>query len=439
MSQLTIGLIIFLFLGFLLAVRTPIAISLLVAGAVGYTWLDNANATLNVLAGLSEDLLRGYSFSVIPLFVLMGIIAGRSSMASKLYEATRILSRKGARASLATATIGSCAVFGAICGSSIATAATMTPIAMPEMKRYGYETGFSASIIAAGGTLGILIPPSVILIIYALLAEQSILTLFAAALPLGVLLAIFCVFVAKFLVFRTPELAPEVPVADRGIGEKLKILWGTWRIAVVFGISLGGIYLGWFSPTEAAAAGAGLAFLLAVGSRELNWRDTLRVLDDTLMTSAQIFFIFIGGLMFARFVALTQIPINLADWVVGSGIPGPVVIIMIVVLYIFLGCVLETVSMILVTVPVFLPLITGLGYDPVWFGLLVVIVAEMGLITPPVGLNIFVIRSQLPDVSLGKIFRSVTPFLSAHLALIFLMMLLPDFVNWFPKLLGVAY
>lgn len=313
----------------------------------------------------------------------------------------------------------------------------MTPITMPEMRRYGYDTGFAAGTIAAGGTLGILIPPSIILIVYALLAEQSIITLFAAALPLGILLAIFCVLVAKVLVLRRPQLAPDVPTDEIGTADKLKALWGTWRIAVVFGISLGGIYLGWFSPTEAAAAGAALAILLAVLSRELGWRALMRALDDTLVTSAQIFFIFIGGLMFARFVALTQIPAHLAAWMIAAGIPGPLVLVMMIALYILLGCVLETVSMILVTVPVFLPLIVSLGYDPVWFGLLVVVVAEMGLITPPVGLNIFVIRSQLPDVSLGTMFKGVAPFLFAHLALIFLMLVMPDFVNWFPKLLGV--
>lgn len=437
MSQVSIGITIFILLGFLLAVRTPIAIALLIAGSVGYIWLDNLTSTMNVVAGLSGDLLRGYSFSVIPLFVLMGIIAGRSSMASRLYEATRVLSRKGAKASLATATIGSCAVFGAICGSSIATAATMTPITMPEMRRYGYDEGFAIGTIASGGTLGILIPPSIILIVYALLAEQSILTLFAAALPLGALLAIFCILIAKTLVIRRPELAPEVPALERTPEEKLKAVLGAWRIAVVFGISLGGIYLGWFSPTEAAAAGAGLAILLAVLSRELDLRTFLRALDDTLITSAQIFFIYIGGLMFARFVALTQIPVDLANWVTEAGIPGPIVIVLMVLLYVLLGCVLETVSMILVTVPVFLPLITGLGYDPVWFGLLVVIVAEMGLITPPVGLNIFVIRSQLPDIGLARMFRGVAPFLIAHLALIVLMMLVPGAVSWFPRLLGV--
>jgi tripartite ATP-independent transporter DctM subunit len=277
----------------------------------------------------------------------------------------------------------------------------------------------------------------VILIIYALLAEQSISTLFAAALPMGILLALFCILVAKALVWRRPGLAPALTARSADSRTRIVALAATWKIALVFGISLGGIYLGWFSPTEAAAVGAGLAILVAVAGGELSRRDLAAAFDETLVTSAQIFFIFLGGLMFARFVALTQIPVTLTEAVRDLGLAPVAVILIMVAIYVVLGCILETVSMILVTVPVFLPLVMELGYDPVWFGLLVVIVAEMGLITPPVGLNVFVIRSQVGDISLATMFRGVAPFLLAHGLLIGVMILFPGAVMLLPSLLGL--
>jgi tripartite ATP-independent transporter DctM subunit len=430
------GALAFALLVVLMALRLPIAAALTVAGFVGYGLVDSWRTATLMLGSIPGELVRGYSFSVIPLFVLMGTIAARSGMAGELYAAARALERPTSRGSLASATIGACAMFGAICGSSIATAATMTRVAVPEMRRLGYDDGFAAGTVAAGGTLGILIPPSVILIVYALLAEQSVPALFAAGIVPGIVLTLLCVAVAKVLVRRDPSLAPPLGAAAAP-GSRLRTLLRTWKIATIFAVSLGGIYLGWFSPTEAAAVGAALTALIAFATRTIGLRGFLDALDEAIVTSAMLFFVFLGALMFARFVALTQLPAGLVELIAELALPATLVILILILVYVALGCILETVSMILITVPVFLPLIVSLGYDPVWFGILVVVVAEVGLITPPVGLNIFVIRSQLRDIALTTIFRGVTPYLAAHIILIALLIALPAVALWLPSALGV--
>ncbi|MGD8340637.1 MAG: TRAP transporter large permease [Gammaproteobacteria bacterium] len=435
MSGEFIGLLLLGGLLLLMALRVPIAIALAIAGFAGYASLDGLTSATFILSAIPGELVRGYSFTVIPLFVLMGTVASASGMAAELYEASRRLARPRASASLASATIGTCAMFGAICGSSIATAATMTRVAIPEMRRAGYADGFAAGTVAAGGTLGILIPPSVILIIYALLAEESVPDLFAAGLIPGLILTLLCVVVAKITARLRPEVAPSIQ-SDGSRASRLTGLLKTWKLLLIFGVSLGGIYAGWFSPTEAAAVGAGLTTLVAAITRTLSFRAFIRALDEAILTSAMLFFVFLGALMFARFIALTQLPVTFAAAITDLGLPAAFVILVLVAFYVGLGCVLETVSMILITVPVFLPLVVGLGYDPVWFGILVVVVAEMGLITPPVGLNIFVIRSQLPDISLTTIYRGVLPYLAASVGLTLLLILLPDLALWLPRIIG---
>ena len=435
MSGELTGLLLFGGLLLLMALRVPIAIALAVAGFAGYAALDGITSATFVLSSIPGELVRGYSFTVIPLFVLMGTVASASGMAAELYDASRLLARPRASASLASATIGTCAMFGAICGSSIATAATMTRVAIPEMQRAGYADGFAAGTVAAGGTLGILIPPSVILIVYALLAEQSVPELFAAGLLPGLVLTVLCVCVAKLTVRLHPEVAPAIPT-DGNSSHRLTGLLKTWKLLLIFGVSLGGIYLGFFSPTEAAAVGAGLTTLIAAITKTLRFKAFIQALDEAILTSAMIFFVFLGALMFARFIALTQLPATFADTVTNLGLPAPLVIVVLVAFYVLLGCVLETVSMILITVPVFLPLIVSLGYDPVWFGILVVVVAEMGLITPPVGLNIFVIRSQLPTINLTTMYRGVLPYLAAPAVLTLVLIVLPDLALWLPRSLG---
>ncbi|MCV0394938.1 MAG: TRAP transporter large permease [Rhizobiaceae bacterium] len=434
MSPELIGVGAIVLLVIMIALRVPIAIALIAAGLVGYAGYDSPQRALSMLASVPAEMLRGYSLSVVPLFVLMGAVASRSGLSASLYEAARAFSSARGRGSLASATIGACAMFGAICGSSIATAATMTRIAVPEMRKAGYSDRLAAGSVAAGGTLGILIPPSVILVIYALLVEESVPALFAAAMLPGLILVGFCIVVVKVLVTIDPSLAAPVG-RDMPAGERLKALAGTWRIVLIFGLSLGGIYLGWFSPTEAAAVGAAAAVVVATLSRTLTWREFAAAVDETVTTSAMLFLVFLGALMFGRFIALTRVPMVLTDFVTALDLPGEAVIVLVVLFYLVLGCLLDTVAMVLITVPVLLPLVVSVGYDPVWFGILVVVVAEMGLITPPVGMNIFVIKAQMPELALSDMFKGVLPFLAAHAALVTVLVLFPQVTAWLPGLL----
>lgn len=431
MSPALWGCIVLALLFGMVALRIPIALALMAAGFVGYAGLDGVGRALLVVGAVPGEMIRGYSFSVVPLFVLMGTVAAAAGMSRELYQAARSLARPSARGSLATATISACALFGAICGSSIATAATMTRVSVPEMRRARYADSFAAGSVAAGGTLGILIPPSVVLVIYALLAEASVPALFAAAFIPGLLLTLFAIAVAKLLATR-PGVAP--PLADAAQPPHRALL-ATWKLGFVFALSIGGIYLGWFSPTEGAAVGASSTIAIALFTRSITPPALWQAIREAVLTSATLFFVFLGALMFARFIALTRLPNTLVEIVSAAGLPALAVIAIIVFAYIVLGCILETVSMILITVPVFLPLIISLGYDPIWFGILVVVVAEMGLITPPIGMNIFVIRSQLPDISLGTIFKGVAPFLIAHLALIIVLVAFPAITTILPRIL----
>ncbi|MEM8663698.1 MAG: TRAP transporter large permease [Pseudomonadota bacterium] len=431
MSPALWGCIVLAMLLGMVALRIPIALALMGAGFIGYAGLDGVSRALLVVGAIPGEMIRGYSFSVVPLFVLMGTVAAAAGMSRELYDAAPSHARPTARGSLATATIGACALFGAICGSSIATAATMTRVSIPQMRRARYADSFAAGSVAAGGTLGILIPPSVVLVIYALLAEESVPALFAAAFIPGALLTLFAIVVAKVVAAR-PGIAP--PVEDPARPPHRALL-ATWKLGLVFALSIGGIYMGWFSPTEGAAVGAFATIAIALATRTITAPALWQAIREAVLTSATLFFVFLGALMFARFIALTRLPNTLVEIVAAAGLPALAVIAIIVLAYIVLGCILETVSMILITVPVFLPLIVSLGYDPIWFGILVVVVAEMGLITPPIGMNIFVIRSQLPDIALGTIFVGVAPFLLAHLALIAVLIAMPAITTVLPRLL----
>ena len=432
MSNEFIGLLGFLVLLLAILARLPIAIALLLVGFGGYAVMDGWRLALVTLGGIPFDLAHGYSLSVVPLFVLMGAVASRAGMSRELYQASHALF--SGRGALANATIGACALFGAVCGSSLATAATMARVSVPEMRRFGYSASLAAGAVASGGTLGILIPPSVILVLYAIIAEASVPELFAAGLVPGIVLAVLHVLVVKGWVWLQPAAAPslDAPMAWR---ERLRAMLGMWKLAVLFLLTVGGIYLGWFSPTEAAAVGAFGAIVIALATRTLDLRGLWAALDETVRTTAMLFFVMVGAFLFARFVVVTRLPMSLTETVMGWDLPSIAVLLLMVVFYLLLGCFLETVSMILITVPVFLPLIQEMGLSPVWFGILLVVVAEVGLITPPVGLNIFVIRNQLPDIPLTTLFRGVLPFLLADAAMIALLIMAPALALWLPSLL----
>jgi len=429
MSSQLIGVVAMAGLLGLILLRVPVAIALALVGFFGYAAIDDFHRALIALAGTPYDLTDKYSFTVLPLFILMGAVASKSGMSAELYKAANAIF-SGARGALAMGTVGACAGFGAISGSSLAAAATMSRVAIPEMRKYGYAESIATGTVASAGTLGSLIPPSLILIIYAIVAEQGVPQLFAAALIPGILATALHLVVIWGYGRIWPD---ELPAADSmPWSDRLAAMVGLWKIFVLFGIAVGGIYSGFMSPTEAAGVAAFVAIVIAFATRSLSVWDFIDALLETIWTTASLFLIVIGAFLFAYFMALTQLPNALGNGMVAMGAAPWVMMLIIIAFYIVLGFFLDAISMILITIPIFLPVAVGAGYDPIWFGILVLLVTEVGLITPPVGLNIFVIRGQLPDVGLGNIYRGILPFLWAHAATVLALMLIPALALWLP-------
>jgi tripartite ATP-independent transporter DctM subunit len=432
LSNLAIGLFGVLALLIILFIRVPIGVALALVGACGYAAVDGWRKALTVIGSVPFELASAYSLSVVPLFILMGAVASRAGMSRELFDAANAIF-SGFRGALTNATIGACAAFGAICGSSIATAATFSKVAIPEMRRHGYEDGLAAGCVASAGTLGILIPPSVILAIYSLVAEQSLSTLFAAALFPGLLLAALYIVVVLMVSRIRPEWTPKVP--GMPLGQRLRAAMCMWKLVLLFFLAVVGIYLGWFSPTEAAAVAAFAAIVIGFVTRTLSLRGLADALLDTVFSTAMLFFIIVGAFIFSRFIVLTRLPNELVVWVQAAGM-GPIVIVAAVIaLYFVLGTFLEEVSTILITVPVILPLMASIGYDGIWFGIFVTVMATIGLISPPVGLTVFVIQAQNPDIPAAKIYRGTLPFLAADFVLVALLVAFPALALWLPAAL----
>ena len=432
MSPALIGALGILSLLGLLFVRVPVFAALALVGFVGNLTLSGLPSALTLAGTSAFDVSSAYTLSVIPLFVLLGEVAANTRLSADLFNAARQL-LSGVRGGLAIATIAASACFGAVCGSSIVTAATMTRIALPEMRKAGYDDRLATGSLAAGGSIGILIPPSIILVIYASIAEQSVPKLFAAALLPGLILTVLYMVVAVTIAIVRPDYAPREQRASAR--ERLRALAGPWQFILLFIVTIGGIYAGIFSPTEAAAVGAfGSIVLGAVGGR-LSWPTLWRSIESSIRTSCMLFVIIIGANLFSSFMVQTQFPTMLADGASALNLSAPVVMVLIVLAYIVMGCFLEGIGMVLITVPVFLPMVVKFGYDPIWFSILVVIVVEVGLIHPPVGMNLFVIQAQAPDVRITSIYRGTIPFLFAPLLLIIILFLFPGLALWLPKLL----
>lgn len=429
MTPQVIGVLGLLGLVALTLARVPLGAAMGLVGFVGYAAIDGWRKAF-VVFGMTPYDIATYSFSVLPLFVLMGVVASMSGMSRELFAAANAIF-SGKRGALPMATIGACAGFAAICGSSLATAGTFARICVPEMRRYGYDERIATGAVAAGGTLGILIPPSVIMVIYALAAQESVPALFAAGMIPGITLALL--FLATIWVMG--RLYPDwMPVSPRlSIGERLRSVLVMWKLMVLFGLAVGGIYSGWFSPTEAAGVAAFAAFVIAALSRQLSLRDFFETLTQTLETTAILMFIITGAWIFAAFVVQTEVPVTIVKFIKYIELAPWAVILVILFFYLVLGCFLDSVAIVLVTTPVFLPVVTALGYDPVWYGILMVVMVEIGLITPPVGLNVFVIRAQIPDVSLGTVFVGIVPFLIAAFVLVALLLVFPDLALWLPR------
>jgi tripartite ATP-independent transporter DctM subunit len=419
----TIGLIGIAAMLVLLALRMPIGIAMLLVGISGFAWLNGVPAALSALGNAPYSYSTVYDLAVIPLFVLMGNCAAVSGMSRDLYSAAYAWLGH-LRGGLASATIAACAGFAAVSGSSVASAVTMGRVCLPEMKRYGYDDGLAAGTVAAGGTLGILIPPSTAFVIYAILTEQSIGKLLLAGFFPGILLALlFIITVAIWTRFR-PDLGPPGKRASRD--ERMRTLLDAGPMVVIVAVSIGGIYLGLFTPGEAAAVGALLSFVLAFWRRTITWMSLSSILLETVKTTAFVFLILIGAFVFGPFLALSGLPEQLAKWLVSMDVQRYVVLTFIIFIYIGLGMFLEGFSILVLTLAIVVPIIEALHFDLIWFGVIMVIVLEMGLISPPVGINVFVVKGLVPDTPIGTIFKGVLPFWAAMGICILLLVLFPQ-------------
>lgn len=425
----------------LVLLRMPIAFAMGLVGMVGFMLETSFRGSISMVARLMIDASQDYGLSVVPLFILMGLFVNKGGISRELYQVSNAFLGHF-RGGLAMATIVACGGFAAISGSSLATAATMSKVAMPEMRKYGYADSLSTASIAAGGTLGILIPPSVILVIYGLLTETSIGKLFIAGIIPGFLGIVFYLIAVKYSVTRNPEAGPAGPRSTRE--QRIQALLGVWAVLLLFFLVIGGLYgilNFWpinlaFSPTEAAGMGAAGAFLIALFRGSLSFKDTFEVLRETSITTASLFSVLIGAWIFSNFVNVAGLPEALRGAVTAYDVPPWVVMALIIAIYIVLGCIFESLSMLLLTVPIFFPLVAGeggLGFDPIWFGIIVVVVTEISLITPPVGLNVFVLKGVVGDVSTGTVFKGVTPFWVMDILRLALLLAIPALALYLPS------
>jgi tripartite ATP-independent transporter DctM subunit len=428
----TEALLGFLAIFALALLRMPLAFSMGLVGVIGIGLTRGWMPALASTAQVVQETGFAYTLSVIPLFILMGNFVARAGLAHELFHAayTFIGHRKGG---LAHATIAACAGFGAICGSSIATAATMSKVAYPSMKKLGYSDALSTGVIASGGTLGIMIPPSTIMVIYGIVTETHIGKLFAAGVLPGILTALLLMLAVVLMTMRNPEHAPA--------GEKftwkqrLEALRGIWGVLLLVIVVLGGIYGGIFTATEGAGMGAAGAFFFAWGRKALTWDSLISILVESARTTAMLFTLLIAATVFANFVNFTTMPNDLKQWITHLGLSPVMVVGAMMVIYIILGTVMEELTMVLLTIPLFFPIVMQLGFDPVWFGVLIVMVIQIGLISPPVGMNLFVLNTLLPKVGLGTIFRGCWPFVAMQVVTLAILLFFPEISLYLPSLM----
>ncbi len=427
MTETMIALGVMLALAFL---RMPIAIAMGLIGFLGMAYMRDWNfaIALNMVQTKVYETGRSYHFSVVPLFILMGNFVTRAGMSQELFRAANAFVGH-LKGGLAMAAIVACAGFGAICGSSIATAATMAKVAYPAMRRIGYSDGLAASSVCAGGTLGILIPPSTVMVLYGIMTETNIGKLFAAGIVPGILATLLLCLAVQWVVWRRPE---EGPAGERvSWSGRLAALRGVWGVALLFAVVMGGIYGGFFTATEGAGVGAFGALCFALARRALTWASFLDCLIESARTTAMLFAILTGAFMFTEFINYTTMPDDLKRMV--SGMSPFMVIFIISIIYLILGMVMEELAMVLLTVPVLFPLIVHLGFDPIWFGIYVVVIVEIGMISPPVGMNLFVILALLKNVSTGTLYRGIIPFCIADVIRLIILIVFPALSLWLPS------
>jgi C4-dicarboxylate transporter, DctM subunit len=433
MDPTTVGLIGLAVLIIVLFSRMPVGFVMALVGVVGFSYAVTWDAGLRMLAKDFYTIFGSYSLTVVPLFILMGQVTFHAGISSRLFDtAYKFIGHLPG--GLAMATVAACAGFAAICGSTNAAAATMATVALPEMKRYKYSMVLGTGTVAAGGSLGILIPPSVIFIVYGILTEQSIGKLFIAGVLPGILLSLF--FVAAIFIWAEvrPRVAPKGPKVT--LREKLASLKGVIETLLLFVLVMGGLFLGFFTPTEAGAIGAGGAIILGLATRRLGWKALMQALVESTRISCMVMVIVAGATMFGHFLAITRIPYALATWVSELPLPHGAIMAFIIFLYLAGGCFIDALALILLTIPIFYPVVIDMGYDPIWFGVIIVLVTQMGVITPPVGVNVYVVSGVVQDVPLEDIFKGALPFLFALILLSLLLIPFPQIALFLPGLMN---
>lgn len=421
MTPAVLGLLCIAGMLIMIALRCPVALAMALSGLLGFGLIVAFEPAFALLDAGPFEALSNYSFSPIPMFLLMGVLASKANMSQELFTAARSLFG-GWRGGMAIAAVSACGAFSAISGSSVATAASMSRVALPEMRKYGYANSLATGTLAAGGTLGIIIPPSIALLLYALIAEQSVSDMFIAGLIPGLLgLALYCATIA-IVVYLYPHLAKSG--ATTNWKQKIKDMRGFLPFALVFALIIGGIYGGLFTPTEAAAIGAFITLIIAL-LRGMRWAGLTSAVSETLALSAMIFFMIVGAEIFGYFLSVSRISFFLVDLVEHLQLSPYAVLFAVLVLFIVLGCVMDSLAMLLLTVPVVMPLIINAGFDPVWFGIVAVVTVELGLMTPPVGMNVFVIKSVAPDVPISQIYKGVFPFVLSDIVRLALLIAFP--------------
>jgi len=423
-----VALLIVMLLGIL-----PIGTAMGLLGFIGFSYLVSLKAAYHTTVADFFSTFTSYNFTVIPLFIFMGQILRNAKIGERLYYvAHKWLGHLPG--GLAIATIGGCAGFAGISGSAIATAATIGSISLKEMEKYKYDVALATGSVAAGGTLGVLIPPSVTFIVYGILVEESIGKLFVAGILPGLLLACLFMVTIYFSVRRKPHLAPTSGIKVSLI-EKIRSLTGVLETLLLFVLVMGGLFAGFFTPTEAGAVGACGALILALVRRQIDWQGIIYSFFEALRTSCMVLVIIAGATVFNHFLAVSKIPLELADWITKLSLPRMVVLALIALMYLIGGCVVEALPLILLTVPIFFPVVKNLGYDPIWFGVVIVLLGQVGMITPPVGVNVFVIAGIAKDAPLQTIFRGVLPFVLAMLFCIIILILFPQISLILPSLM----
>ncbi len=429
MTPLQLGALGCLALAVLLMSSMPVAFVMGLVGVAGFACAVSTPAALNLLPADLYDTFANYGLTVIPLFVFMGQVSFHAGISGKLFAAAHQWMGR-LPGGLAMATVGACTAFGAICGSGPATAATMAAVALPEMRRYKYDDALASGTVAAGGSIGMLIPPSVVFIVYGILTQQSIGKLFISGIIPGLLIAaLFCLTIAVQC-WRNPALAPMAPPTTWR--NRWRSLTGVTETLVLFALVMGGMFAGWFTPTEGAAVGAAGSVAVAAVAGKCSRRMLWRAMNETIRTSCMVMAIIAGATMFGHFLAVTQIPGTLASWLAGLPFPSWAVMLLILAFYLVAGCFVDALALILLTIPIFYPVVLELGFDPIWFGVQIVLVTQMGVITPPVGVNVYVVSGMERSIPLQTVFRGAMPFLVALIVGSLLLVLFPWLATWLP-------